>query len=69
MKVWLDTRRIRYPEDSTKVELFQLIKIKKKHISVLKYTLLARYGHVALHLPPCHPELYPIDKMWAMIKN
>jgi hypothetical protein len=20
-------------------------------------------------LPPCHPELYPIDKMWAMIKN
>jgi hypothetical protein len=29
MKVWLDTRGIRYPDGSTKVELFQLIKINK----------------------------------------
>jgi transposase len=30
---------------------------------------LARYGHVALHLPPYHPELNPIEKMWAVVKN
>jgi hypothetical protein len=29
---------------------------------------LARYGHVALRLPPYHPELNPIEKMWAMVK-
>jgi hypothetical protein len=30
---------------------------------------LARYGHVALRLPLYHPELNPIEKMWAMVKN
>jgi transposase len=45
-------------------------KNKQTHISVvLKYSLLARYGHVALRLPPYHPELKPIEKMWAMVKN
>jgi hypothetical protein len=39
---------------------------KQTHISVvLKYSLLARYGYVA----PYHPELNPIEKMWAMVKN
>jgi hypothetical protein len=45
-------------------------KNKQTHISVvLKYNLLARYGHVAFCLPPYHPELNPIEKMWAMVKN
>jgi transposase len=30
---------------------------------------LARYGHAALHLSPYHPELNPIEKMWAMVKT
>jgi transposase len=38
-------------------------KNKQIHISVvLKYSLLASYGLVALHLPPYHPELNPIEK-------
>jgi hypothetical protein len=45
-------------------------KNKQTHISVvLKHSLLARYGHIALRLPPYHPELNPIEKMWAMVKN
>jgi transposase len=45
-------------------------KNKQTHISVvLKYSLLVRYGHVALRLPPYHQELNPIEKMWAMDKN
>jgi hypothetical protein len=32
-------------------------------------SLLARHGHVALRLPPYHPEVNPIEKMWAMVKN
>jgi protein subunit release factor A len=30
---------------------------------------LARHGHAALRLPSYHPELNPIEKMWAMVKN
>jgi transposase len=32
-------------------------------------SLLARHGHVALRLPPYHPELNTIEKMWAVVKN
>jgi hypothetical protein len=53
MKVWLDTRGIRYPEDSTKVELLQLIKINKPTFQKFSTeSLLARHGHIALHLQP-----------------
>jgi hypothetical protein len=70
MKVWLDTRGIRYPEGSTKVELLQLIKINKPTFQKFSTdSLFARYGHVALRLPPYHPELNPIEKMWAIVKN
>jgi hypothetical protein len=30
---------------------------------------LARYGHVALRLPPYYTELNPTEKMWTMVKN
>jgi hypothetical protein len=70
MKVWLDTRGIRYAEDSTKVELLQLIKIIKPTFQKFSTdSLLARHGHIALRLLPYHPELNPTEKMWAMVKN
>jgi hypothetical protein len=70
MKVRLDTRGIRYPEVSTKVELFQSIKINKPTFQKFSNdSLLARYGHASLRLPPYHPELNLIEKMWAMVKN
>jgi hypothetical protein len=36
--VWLDTHGIRYPEGSTKVELFQLIKINKPTFQLFSNT-------------------------------
>jgi hypothetical protein len=52
MKVWLDTRGIRYPEDSTKIETFQLIKIKKPTSQKFSSgSLLVRHGHVATLTP------------------
>jgi hypothetical protein len=38
MKVWLDTRGIRYPEGSKKVELFQLTKINKPTFQLFSKT-------------------------------
>lgn len=31
--------------------------------------LLEAHGHNVLRLPPYHPELNPIEKIWAMMKN
>jgi hypothetical protein len=45
MKFWLYTRGIRYVEDSSKVRMFQLIKIDKLAFKVFSTdSLLARYG-------------------------
>jgi transposase len=47
-----------------------LIKINKPTLQKFSTdSLLVRYGHVALRLPPYHPEINPIEKMWAMVKN
>jgi hypothetical protein len=53
MKVLLDTSGIRYPEYSTEVQQFQLIKINK--LTFQKFStdsLLSRYGHVVIRLSP-----------------
>lgn len=31
--------------------------------------LLEAHGHSVLRLPPYHPELNPIEKIWATVKN
>jgi transposase len=30
---------------------------------------MASYGHKVLRLPSYHPELNPIEKIWASVKN
>jgi hypothetical protein len=63
MKVWSDTHRIRYAEDSRKVRLFQLTEINKPTFKVFpNESLSAAYGHVILLLAPYYPELSPIQK-------
>jgi hypothetical protein len=53
MKVWLDTRGIRYPEGSTKVELFQLIQINKPTFQLFSNT--AFWQDVGMLHFVCHP--------------
>jgi hypothetical protein len=31
--------------------------------------LLSQYGHTVLRLPPYHPELNPIEKIWEQVKQ
>lgn len=55
---------------STKPELYDLIKLHKINNSQFKLdALLAAYEHSVLRLPPYHPELNPIEKIWAMVKQ
>lgn len=53
-----------------KPELYQPIKNNKKRYLKYKFdVLLAEYGHTVLRLPPYHPDLNPIEKIWATVKN
>ena len=70
MMQWLIHRNITFNDKSTKPELYEIIKRHKPHH--LAYVLdveMAKYGHSVLRLPPYHPELNPIEKIWALVKN
>ena len=32
-------------------------------------SIVKRYGHHVMRTPPYHPELQPIEKCWAVVKN
>jgi hypothetical protein len=42
---------------------------KSRHRVYKLDLLMASYGHQVLRLPLYHPELNPIEKIWASVKN
>lgn len=68
---WLQTRNIPFDDKLTKPQLYQIIQNNKyKYPPQYKLDrLLEAHGHKVLRLPPYHPELNPIEKIWALVKN
>lgn len=67
---WLNERGITYDANYTKPELYNLVKLNKpKHIQYSIDGIFAKKGHTVLRLPPYHPELNPIEKIWGIVKN
>mgnify|MGYP000256399146 CR=1 FL=1 len=53
-----------------KPELYELIKLNNPRFSRYKTeSLLAEYGHLILRLPTYHPDLNPIEFIWASVKD
>jgi hypothetical protein len=53
-----------------KPELYSLIELRKPRFKSFKIdTLLAEHGHSALRLPPYHPDINPIELIWASVKE
>lgn len=67
---WLTERNIPFTLDMLKPQLYELV-LQNKHrfISYKIDRILANYGHTTLRLPPYHPDLNPIEKIWALVKN
>lgn len=70
MQKWLMERGIFFEAGETKVELYEKIKLHKpQHKTYVLDKVMAEHGHVVLRLPPYHPELNPIEKIWGIVKN
>lgn len=70
MKDWLSNHKIPFNDNMFVPELYQLIKLYKPRL--LRYLLdetVKREGHSVLRLPPYHPDLNPIELVWADIKG
>jgi transposase len=70
MAAWLNRQGIPHSDDMLKPQLYRLIQLHKptnKRFFVDE--LLQREGHSVLRLPPYHPELNPIELIWAEVKS
>jgi transposase len=66
----LNSRGIRYADDGKEIEFYELIRSNKPKYKMFDDDrILAEHGHVTLRLPPYHPELNAIEKIWAVVKN
>lgn len=70
MKEWLTRRNIPFTDDMTKVDLYSIIKSNKPRCKTYEIdSIMAQYGHSVLRLPPYHPDLNPIELVWASLKQ
>lgn len=66
---WLKARNIPHTEKMYKSELRALILQNKPPIRYVIDEIIERAGHTTLRLPPYHPDLNPIEAIWALGKN
>lgn len=70
IKTWLLERGIPFHDTMLKPDLYNLVKANKPTHRIYKIdALLAEHSHSVLRLPPYHPELNPIELIWATVKN
>lgn len=61
---------IPFHETMLKPELYTLIKLHKPHHKEYELdAFVESHGHSILRLPPYHPDLNPIELMWATVKQ
>lgn len=69
MKQWLRLRNIPFGEQMLKPELYNIIKNHKPRYKCFEIDeLFIAKGHSVLRLPPYHPDLNPIELVWAALK-
>lgn len=66
---WIEQNKIPCDTDCLKVELVDILR-KIAPEPTYEIDVIAREkGHKVLRTPPYHPELQPIEKCWAVVKN
>lgn len=71
MLKWLAEQVIPHSQNQLKPELYNLIKLyrpKPQYVTYKIDQILAAAGHSAIRLPPYHPDLSPIEMIWATVK-
>lgn len=67
---WLTEKNIPFEDAMLKPQLYKIIlENKTRFVQYVLDELLTGKGHTVLRLPPYHPDLNPIEMIWADVKN
>lgn len=66
---WLTQHEVSWDQAMLKAELLALAKQLNLPKDYACVHIAANYGHFVLITPPYHPELQPIEIIWAVVKN
>jgi transposase len=67
---WLQRNKIPHLATMKKAELYELVKDHKAEVVRYHATEIAeKFGHTVSYTPPYHPELQPMELVWAQLKN
>ena len=67
---WLSNKKIPFTSNMFKPELYKLVKMNKPLEKPSKIdSILGNHGHTVIRLPPYHPDLNPIELIWAQLKH
>ena len=69
LKTWLHSQGVYCDENDSKLSLVQKRMVQKKLLRTCTASIAEKYGHCVLFIPAYHPELQPIERVWAMVKN
>ena len=70
IQAWLRRKKIPFPENALKPELYSLVKKHKgEPVYAVDEMIKAAKGLQVLRLPPYHCELNPIEMLWGIVKN
>ncbi|GBP80294.1 hypothetical protein EVAR_37971_1 [Eumeta japonica] len=70
MQEWLTYKNIEFREDMKKIELYDIILKHKDNSKNYAIDAIAKENDIdILRLPPYHPDLNPIEKIWGVLKN
>lgn len=67
MQTWLAEKNIQFDESMKKIDI--ILKNKDRFKRFVIDELIQSQGFEILRLPPYHPELNPIEKIWGILKN
>ena len=66
---WLLSAGIDIPENSSKAELYELVKQNKTKVSFKCVQIAKKYDHNLFYTPPYHCELQLIEGVWSIVKG
>ncbi len=69
IREWLVKKGVPFTQSMLRPELLLLAKAQKRYISFHIDKYLESKGHFCLRLPPYHPQLNPIELVWAEVKR